>query len=365
MTPLLHWLPALREPERCRDWSLDDWQQVIRMARRLRLLGRLSEAVASVRLDATLPEPVRQHLQGERRLSRHRLRTLSWTIERVGDMLGRTPYPRVLLKGAAYVTQGLPIAPGRLPSDLDILVPREALDDAHQRLQTHGWFAVELDAHDQQYYREWSHELPPLRHPQIGLELDLHHGILPPVARTTVDSAALLARLQPSGLPGWHVLAPVDQVLHSAAHLFLDSELRDRVRDLVDLDGLMRHFAARQVFWDDLVTRAGELGLVEPLAFAVHFTTRWLGTPVPAAVHRHLQDRGPGTLSRSLLLPLLDMALAPVDPDTRDTRRRDRAATLLLVRHHLQRMPLHLLLPHLWHKARARRRGLDDGDDGF
>ena len=32
---------------------------------------------------------------------------------------------------------------------------------------------------------------------------------------------------------------------------------------------------------------------------------------------------------------------------------------------HLHRMPLHLLLPHLWHKARSRRHGQDDGDDGF
>ncbi|MBK9363839.1 MAG: nucleotidyltransferase family protein [Rubrivivax sp.] len=359
------WLASLHDPVQALDWSLADWEYALRLARRLRLLGRLAESVSAAGLLDRVPAAARRHLVAEGRQSRFRLRTLSWTVERVSTALASAGYPRVLLKGAAYVAQGLPIAPGRLPSDLDILVPRDALNDAHQRLQVHGWCPVELDAHDQQYYREWSHELPPLRHPQIGMELDLHHGILPPVARTTVDSAALLARLQPSGLPGWQVLAPVDQVLHSAAHLFLDSELRDRVRDLVDLDGLMRHFAARQVFWEDLVARAGELGLVEPLALAVHFTTRWLDTPVPGDVRRQLQARGPGTVSQALLLPLLETVLTPADPDALDTRRRDRAATVLLARHHLHRMPLHLLLPHLWHKARSRRHGQDDGDDGF
>lgn len=363
--PGLDWLPALREPAQVLGWSLDAWQHTIRLARRLRLLGRLAESVSAAGLLDRVPAPARRHLLGECRQSRFRLRTLTWTMERVGTALAGADYPCVLLKGAAYVAQDLPIAPGRLPSDLDILVPRAALDDAHHRLQVHGWCAVELDAHDQQYYREWSHELPPLRHAQIGMELDLHHGILPPVARTTVDSAPLLERLQPSGLSGWRVLAPVDQVLHSAAHLFMDSELRDRVRDLVDLDGLMRHFSSRAAFWEDLLARAAELGLEHPLALAVHFCTRWLATPVPAEVTRVLRLRGPATASRALLLPLLEAALSPADPDATDTRRRDRAAKLLLARHHLHRMPLRLLLPHLWHKARTRRHGQDDGDDGF
>jgi hypothetical protein len=363
--PVLGWLGALREPAQVLRWPLADWQTIIRLARRLRLLGRLAESVAAAGLLDAVPAPARRHLVAEIRQSRFRLRTLRWTMERAGLAFDGAGYPCVLLKGAAYVAQGLPIAAGRLPSDLDILVPRDALEDAQQRLQVHGWNEAELDAHDQQYYREWSHELPPLRHPQIGMELDLHHGILPPVARTTVDSAALLARLQPSGLPGWRVLAPVDQVLHSAAHLFLDSELRDRVRDLVDLDGMLRGFSQRQVFWDDLLARADELGLVEPLWLALHFCTRWLDTPVPADALQWLRMRGPGTAARALLLPLLDAVLTPANPDAVDTRRRDRAATLLLARHHLHRMPLRLLLPHLWHKARTRRHGQDDGDDGF
>ena len=55
----------------------------------------------------------------------------------------------------------------------------------------------------------------------------------------------LLAERLPTGVGGWDVLSAIDQVLHAAAHLFLDSELRDRVRDIVDIDGLMRHHGTR------------------------------------------------------------------------------------------------------------------------
>jgi hypothetical protein len=41
------------------------------------------------------------------------------------------------------------------------------------------------------------------------------------------------------------------------------------------------------------------------------------------------------------------------------------AAQWLLLRHHLNRMPLRLLVPHLWHKMQTRKRITDSGrDDG-
>jgi hypothetical protein len=211
-----------------------------------------------------------------------------------------------------------------------------------------------MDEHDQRYYREWSHELPPMRHPLHALELDVHHNILPPIARTRVDAAPLLARLQASKWPGWQVLQPVDQVLHSATHLFGDSEARDRLRDLVDLDGLMRHFGAAPAFWAELPDRARELGLEEPLALACHFVARWLDTPIPAPARHRIAAAGPPAWRRAWLHRLLASALTPSGPDEGRRRGQDMAAQLLLVRYHYRRMPMHLLVPHLWHKARKR-----------
>jgi len=359
VVPQLAWLRALRDPAVTLRWSLGEWESVVRLARRLRLLARLGAGLHAVGLIDTVPEQPRRHLLAEERVSRWRTQALLWSLDRIGAALGSEPYPKVLLKGAAYVGQDLPIALGRLPSDVDILVPHAHLAAAQALLARAGWQEIALDEHDQHYYREWSHESPPLRNAQHRIELDLHHNILPPVARTRVDSDRLLERLQPSRWPSWSVFHPVDQVLHSAAHLFLDSEVRDRVRDLVDLDGLFRWFGARAGFWDELPERAGALGLAEPLALACYFCIRWLGTPIPEDTVARIAQLGPSALRRAWLLPLLRNLLTPTAPDLSPSWKQDLAATIFLARYHRNRMPMRLLVPHLWHKLHPKVRSVD------
>ncbi len=350
----LDWLAALRQPEVALAWSLPRWEHVVRVARAQRLLARLASALHAHRMLDQVPPQPREHLLSALRLSQYRSALLQRVVEQVSDALDGADYPKVLLKGAAYQAQQLPIAGGRLPSDLDILVPKASLADAQRRLADAGWQETALDAHDQRYYREWAHELPPLLHPRLGLELDVHHTILPPVARVTVDAQRLIDHLQPSRLSGWQVLQPLDLVLHSASHLFFDSEGRGRLRDLVDLDGLLRHFAATDpAWWQRLPQRAQELGLGEPLALALHFTRAWLHTPVPPQVLHDLVASGALAWQRPWLLPLWRRVLHPADPDARGDAVRSTAALLLLARHHWRRMPLRLLLPHLWHKWRV------------
>jgi hypothetical protein len=351
--PVLWWLPALRQPEAALGWTLPQWEHVVRVARRLRLLGRLAESVEAAGLRERMPAPARRHLVAEMRLSRWQTGVMVWGLHRVADELGDAPYPRVLLKGAAYVGQGLPIARGRLPSDLDILVPRAGIADAQARLQRAGWQEPELDAHDQRFYHAWSHEVPPMQHASLPLELDLHHNILPPVGHVPIDMGLLLDRLQPSQWPGWQVLHPQDQILHSAAHLFFDAELRDRLRDLVDLDGLLRHFAVDDAFWPALQQRAGRLGLTEPLLLALQLCRDWLQTPVPQAALDVARSAGLSASTRAWLLPLLTRVLLPVDPDRADPPGRTVAAAILLARHHRRRLPLRLLVPHVWHKLQV------------
>lgn len=350
--PRLQWLQALREPQLVLAWSLPEWERHLRLAKRLRLLARIAYSLEAAGLTDRVPAVVRRHLLAEQRLSRARMTAMVWALHRVADALDGAPYPRVLLKGAAYVGQLLPIAAGRLPSDVDVLVPHGHIADAQARLTSAGWQELELDDHDQRYYREWSHEVPPMRHPAHRMELDLHHNILPPVARTTADAGMLLENVRPSAWAGWSVLAPEDQLLHSAAHLFLDSELRDRLRDLVDMDGLMRHFGHDDAFWGRLPDRAGALGLDEPLALACHFCVRWLGTPVPLDAQRRILEAGPSAGRRVWLLPMLERILMPTASGQAAPASQHLAAALLLVRYHRNRMPLRLLLPHLWHKLR-------------
>lgn len=351
----LSWLRALREPRQALAWDLAEWERIVRLSRRLRLLGRMAESIIDAGLIGEVPAQAARHLSAERRYARWRTAALVWVLERLPAMIGDVDYPLVLLKGAAYIGQALPIAHGRLPSDADILVPRAHLAHAQERLMRAGWTEEDLDEHDRRFYREWSHEVPPMRHPLHGVELDLHHNILPPVAHASVDAGLLLARLQPSIWPRWQVLHPTDQVLHSAAHLFHDSEARDRLRDLVDLDGLLRCFGQAPEFWDDLIERAGRLGLTEPLALACHFTESWLQTPIPQAAQRRIQTVGPPRHHRVWLHALLSSVLTPTEPDASPSLGQDLAAQILLLRYQYRRLPLRLLVPHLFHKLRKSK----------
>jgi hypothetical protein len=351
----LAWISAVREPTVALRWSLPEWERVVRLGRRLRLLGRLAEALDSAGLLPNVPELPRRHLISEQTLSRHRTAVLVWALDRIRPSLDMTD--PILLKGAAYLAQGLHIAAGRLPSDIDILIPREEILGACGRLSNAGWQEVTLDEHDRRYYHEWSHEVPPLLHPIHSIELDVHHNIVPPMARTRVDAGLLFAGSRPTPWPGWRVLAPVDQVLHSAAHLFFDSDVRDRVRDLVDLDGLLRDFGTTPDFWDELPPRAGELNLAEPMVMACHFCADWLGTPVPEQPVLALRAAARLDPDRSSVVKILATALKPLEPDEAPSWRTRTAETLVQARYRRWRLPLARTVPHVWRKARDRRRG--------
>jgi hypothetical protein len=347
------WISAIGNGSLVDTFTPRDWARAVRVGRRLRLLARLAASVDSTGAWGRVPDGPARELRAEFALSSWRSSKLAWAIDRVGATLGGAEERRVLLKGAAYMAQGLRVAAGRLPSDADILVPRERLDAVQATLAQAGWNENPLDEHDQRYYREWSHEVPPMRHELHPVELDLHHNILPPVGRHRVDAQQLLARVEPSGWPGWQVLHPQDQLLHSACHLAYDAEPRERLRDIVDADGLMREFGQRRAdFWPGLVARARELGLTEPLWLVVSLARAWMQTPVPQAVQAELAAVAPPPWRRAWLLPLWERLLAPVDPDQRGDWRQDTAAFIVLARYHRNRMPLRLLLPHLLHKVR-------------
>jgi hypothetical protein len=57
----------------------------------------------------------------------------------IGRALARTGLPLILLKGAAYTMAGLAPGRGRMFSDIDILVPKERLDEVEAALMLHGW----------------------------------------------------------------------------------------------------------------------------------------------------------------------------------------------------------------------------------
>ncbi|HVQ76865.1 MAG TPA: nucleotidyltransferase family protein [Candidatus Binatia bacterium] len=348
--PLL--LQALAEPERLPSLSAAGWDRLLREARRAEMLGRIAALVAGLGALDRIPTPARDPLEAARLIVEQQQRLIRWEITRILHALAGSDFPIVLLKGAAYLLAELPAGRGRLFADVDIMVPAEQLVQVEERLLQAGWEFVTLDRYDERYYRSWSHELMPMRHRHRGIVVDVHHNILPPVGRLLADARLLLEAARP--LPGSRlaVLAPPDMILHSAVHMFQSGELHSALRDLTDLDALLRHFARDPGFFDALVARAHALGLARPLFYALRNTRRLLGTPTPEGLERRVDI--PPRPVRALMDYLVSRAMVPRLPDATP-----RGVTLsrwaLHVRYQWQRMPARLLARHLLHKALSRR----------
>jgi hypothetical protein len=354
MTP--DWEPllrSLREPACMAGHSDATWDLMLRQAMSAGLLARLGALARTAGVEPHLPLPVRRQMQALLAVSEQQRRAVRWELLMLSRDLADLPGPVLLLKGAAYVAGDLPPAPGRLFSDIDILVARDQLDRAEAALLLGGWHSAAETAYDERYYRAWMHELPPLMHVHRGTNLDLHHNILPLTARIKTHSAPLLAAAQPlAEFPRFSLPAPTDQILHSATHLMHEGEWGHGLRDLVDLDSLLREHARVPGFWPALLARAEMLSLGRPLFYGLTLCRQHLHTPVPDDVLRSCPDR-PGPIGRALMPALFTRALASGHRGTgaRGTRAAEFA---LYVRSHYLRMPLHLLLPHLIVKAVAR-----------
>jgi hypothetical protein len=342
-------LAALRTPAVVTTFGVADWEALIVQARRANLLARVAFRLEERGLLACVPTRPRAHFESATTLASAQAGAVRREVEHIVRAVNRTGVDTVLLKGAAYLLAALPAARGRMFADIDVLVPFDRLDEVEAALRLHGWATTHHSDYDQRYYRQWMHELPPLRHVVRTTVVDVHHAILPRTARLKPSSAKLLAASRP--LPAGdrlRVLAPIDMVLHSATHLFHNEELGQGLRDLGDLDSLLRHFAALPGFWKALPARAAELDLARPLYYGIHHATRLYGTPVPTPAALEIAKGGPpGALDR-VMDALYDRALRPAED-------RDPVASLarqaLFVRAHWLRMPLPLLVRHLGAKA--------------
>ena len=303
-------------------------------ARAERLIGTLA-----LRLDArAVPASVARILADAAEGAALERRAALWEAEMARRALAPLGVAVLLLKGTAFAAAGLDAGRGRSIGDLDILVPHEALGEVEAALRRAGWEGIKEDAYDDSYYRRWMHELPPLIHRERDRMIDVHHTILPPTARPTPDAAALIVDAVPLG-GGLAMLSPADIVVHAAAHLFADGDLAGGLRNLWDIDRLLREFAEADAdFWGALGARALRHQLLGEVERAARLANDLYGTPIPG-----------GWRVRNVLDALYRRRLL-----ARDGWGRQAVAVTRLgfyVRSHWLRMPPLMLARHLWTKA--------------
>lgn len=349
---------VLAQPTVIRDWQARQWNTLMPLARRAKLVGRCRALFIEQGVESHVPERLRDQMQGALAQTRYIQGQARRELRQVARVLAREGIPLMALKGLAYLVAELPSSGWRNLSDIDLMVRRDDIDRAEQLLRDAGWVdSGEHDDYDQHYYRDWMHEVPPLVHPARGFEVDVHHNLSPPVSRLRIDAARLwdaaVEHVDECGMRVF-VLDGPDMLLHNAVHLFMNDELRGGLRDVVDFRDLFQHFAAAESGFDRrLLARAAELGCGRALYYAAGAAIRFTGLRVTPDFERALAGFAPP----APVAALMDRLTASVFAPKRLGASRDALAVqALFVRSHWIRMPPLMLARHLAHKAFISRR---------
>lgn len=340
---------VLIDPQLALTFTLRQWDLLIRQARSANLLARLGYLFESAELLNQLPTQALAHIMSAQAYADRFYISLQREISCIQEALHSVNAPLVLLKGSAYFMAGNIAAKGRLFSDVDILVPEDKLPAVEDALMKAGWMTNTIDPYDQKYYRQWMHEIPPLRHLKRQTTIDVHHNILPKTTQFCPDANKLLANSVKLPNQNIWILAPEDRVLHSAMHLFHEGEFAQGLRDLSDLDLLLKEFSTQVNFWEKLLLRANEFQQQIPLFYALRYSHHILQTPIPESVLEASKQRINTTLMDALFL----RALLP-DHDSCNDKWTGLARSLLFIRSHWLKMPVYLMVPHLIRKTYRR-----------
>jgi Uncharacterised nucleotidyltransferase len=342
----------------CRHYREADWIEVVSQGRRHGVSGRWYDLLESAEILDSIPTRVREHLWSDRLRAEFRMRTARWETNRLIHALQGTGIRLILLKGAAYLIRELAPGVGRMTADVDILVSHAELAATEAALNTQGWQVEPHSEYDDRYYREWMHELPPLRHETRGSSLDVHHNLLPRTNRLCPDPRLLLDSAWRVGETAVWTLSAPDLLIHSALHGFYSGEFTNCFRDILDIHELATDLSVRvPAFWPTLLIRTEQLNVGRAVFYALRYAQRYFGTAIPLDIRDASRAWGPATP----LVVAMDGAIAAAFIPALPPNLWQRAALqALYIRSHWIKMPPQLLVTHLWTKYRMRRVARDD-----
>lgn len=343
---------VMNHPAKIEALSVVDLDRLVRFARRSNVLANLAQRV---RAESHVPASLEDVFQGAEIYAAEQSRRIEWELQQLAPYIRDLGCPVLVLKGGAYLAMGLRSSRYRLVSDVDLLVAESEVSRVEAHMLAHGYRSKEEEEYDERYYREWMHEVPPMLHLARGTVVDLHHTISPPVSRLPVDADKLIERSVPlEQFEPFRRLCDEDLVLHLCIHMFHAGELDNSLRELFDLDAMLRRFAEDDSFWTRLPARSQEMAAIRPLYFGVHFCHRLLHTPIPDEVRRFLDIAAPLQPWRGVLEAMMQRSLLP-EAGERPSLLRAFSVDMMLWRAHWLRMPTGMLIKHLW--TQMRRRG--------
>ena len=344
-------IQVFQQPSQIKQFSAEQWSLLLGQLRTSLLGLYFNDVIENNGLTDYLPNKIQRYLSAEKRKVAFQKRQVIYELSKVNKALAQSSVKATYLKGAAYLITQLSIANFRVFSDIDILVEKSQLEKAERALKLIGFTSQKTDDYDQQYYRQYMHEIPPMQHIKRGSVVDVHHNILPICTSNPIDISlfndARQIHFEDLALS---VFSPSAMYLHCAIHLFHEGDFDKGLRDLADLAAMYTEFIKTDdSFEQSLLNLATQTQQQKSLYFALNFIAQIfnieLGKNSDNFVNNFRQNYRYAKLSDFIFLNIL----APYHPSCENGKVK-LARLLAYIRGHLLRMPLSLLLPHLGRK---------------
>lgn len=333
-------IDAMLAPASCVGKSDVWWCTFIKILRFERLLSLFAYKCDSLALIEEFPQVVQGHLQNALIMAKRQADHLAYEASLLSDSISTITNQCLYLKGAAYSLAGLSVANGRLFSDIDVLVPKNKLENIERSLLLKGWLSKPINDYDENYYREWAHEIPPLVQTRRGTVVDIHHNLVPPVSGKAPDINAFLE--QTMVVNGFTVLKPHAMLLHSCIHLIFNESFKQAHRDLYDIAALIHDFGS-DTFWSDAIKLAKDTGFYSELFLACRYSSIKLNYNLPSILADDIPFSRVGLRLRDFIL---GRALSPHHPLCK-AKGKGIASFMAWIRGHWCKMPVMLLIYHL------------------
>ena len=344
-------IQVLQEPTIVKSFKASDWNLLMRQAICAKMLTRLNYYFKTFNLIKAVPEKILNHINSEQVKVSHLHVQVKQEVDELNRLFNHLDIKAIYLKGAAYLLADLPLAQGRTFSDIDILLAKDDISKVEISLKCQGWKSQKTDDHDQAYYRDYMHEIPPMQHILRGTVIDIHHNILPICNSNIIDISLLSSGALKLDKNNSYILSPAAMFLHSAIHLFHEGELEQGLRGLSDLDLMFHHFSETEKnFSQQLIDLACKTNQERSLFYTWHYLIQIFDRDLPKSA----QDFLKGCQQKYDNLATIDFIytnLFNAHHSTTTSWKFFIAKYLAFWRGHLLRMPLKLLVPHLLRKS--------------
>ena len=282
--------PNMPEPISISNYSIQDWNNFLGLAKIHRVISLLCHRLKEKHLNPLLPEAIQTALKDAYRQNTMRNLRLYGELRQLAAMLHNEGIPAIVLKGMVLAEDVYGNIALREMNDIDLLARKHDLSYIKKILETIGYKALQPISID--CILEDYHHLSPMT--KAGkAPIEIHWNLTAPGMNYSIDPTELWHRAYPVKLAGCDLLqlCPEDLLLHICMHTSYQHQFAFSLRPLCDIAELLERYDDH-ISWADIIDRARRWGWQRGIYLVLQLTKELIGANIPNSVIREMQPKG-------------------------------------------------------------------------